>query len=278
MRFALGPRAAECGYRLAALETIGSTNSEALTRARAGDPGLLWVVSAHQSAGHGRRGRAWQTPAGNLAASLLLISPGEPLPATLGFVAGLAVVEAIEAMASSRRGERDLRTLSRKGRGWAPRNDLRLKWPNDVLLCGAKVSGILLEATTLPAGGNAVAVGIGVNVAHAPTGLPYPETSLAAAGIAATAEDLFDALSDAWLDEMARWDGGGGFPAVRSRWLDRAIGVGEPIVIDSPAGQVRGVFETLDPAGRLRVRTADGVAHSITAGDVHFGAAAIVEA
>jgi BirA family biotin operon repressor/biotin-[acetyl-CoA-carboxylase] ligase len=100
--FALGPSARAAGYRLAAFSTIGSTNSEAMARARGGDPGRLWVVAAEQTAGRGRRGRRWVTPPGNLAASLLIhAEPGEPA-ATLGFVAGLALSDAFESLGSFR--------------------------------------------------------------------------------------------------------------------------------------------------------------------------------
>jgi BirA family biotin operon repressor/biotin-[acetyl-CoA-carboxylase] ligase len=92
MAFALGPKAIAGGYRLLAYGTIGSTSSEALERARAGDPGRLWVAALAQTAGHGRRGRPWETRRGNLAASLLLRLPGPASQAaTLGFTAGLAL-------------------------------------------------------------------------------------------------------------------------------------------------------------------------------------------
>jgi BirA family biotin operon repressor/biotin-[acetyl-CoA-carboxylase] ligase len=152
--------------------------------------------------------------------------------------------------------------------------DLRLKWPNDVLLDGAKIAGVLLEATTLAGGGGAVVIGIGVNVLHEPSGVAYAATSLAAAGIATSAAALFEALSDAWIDEEARWNGGHGFADVRARWLARATGVGDAIAVAGPGPAIRGMFETIDSEGRLVVRAADGAAHRISAGDVYFGAAA----
>jgi BirA family biotin operon repressor/biotin-[acetyl-CoA-carboxylase] ligase len=257
MDFRLGPVAAARGYRLAAYETIGSTNAEALARAGAGDPGGLWIVSAHQSAGLGRRGRSWQTPAGNLAASLLLVARERPaLPPTFGFVAGLAVVRAIEAVAA-------------RGRA-----DLRLKWPNDVLLGGAKLAGILLQSVTLSGGGAALAVGIGVNVHHAPADVPYPATALAGAGFDVSPAALFAALSDAWVEEAERFADGRGFAETRARWLARAAGIGEPVAVSLGRETVRGRFETIDAEGRLLVRIADGGARAVAAGDVHFGQAA----
>jgi BirA family biotin operon repressor/biotin-[acetyl-CoA-carboxylase] ligase len=155
---------------------------------------------------------------------------------------------------------------------------LRLKWPNDVLVDGAKVAGILLEAMSLPGGLTAVVIGIGVNVAHAPDGLPYPATSLVACGSDVTAEQLFTALAEAWVAQAELWDGGRGFPAVRRQWLRRAAGLGAPIAVRLGEAVVRGTFETIDEDGMLVVRTRDGAARKIAAGEVHFGAAATARA
>jgi BirA family biotin operon repressor/biotin-[acetyl-CoA-carboxylase] ligase len=269
MAFALGPRALAGGYRLAAYERVGSTSGEALSRARDGDPGRLWVVAREQTAGHGRRGRPWQTPAGNLAASLLLSVPtGMPNTATLGFAAGLALANAIELCAPGIALSHALDDAA------GPQSRLRLKWPNDVLLDGSKIAGILLEAVTGPADRGALVIGIGVNVKYAPDGVPYPATSLAACGMVVTVEELFTALSDAWVEQEAVWDGGRGFPVIRRRWLDHAAGLGAPIAVSIGADVFRGAFETIDDEGRLVVRTAEGSARAIAAGDVHFGIAA----
>jgi BirA family biotin operon repressor/biotin-[acetyl-CoA-carboxylase] ligase len=269
MAFALGPAALAGGYRLAAYERIGSTSGEALSRARDGDPGRLWVVAREQTAGHGRRGRPWQTPEGNLAASLLLSIPaGMPSTARLGFAAGLALASAIALCAPGIA----LRHALDDAAG--PQSRLRLKWPNDVLLDGSKIAGILLEAVTGPADRGALVIGIGVNVEHAPDGVPYPATSLAACGMEVTVEELFTALSDAWVEQEAVWDGGRGFPVIRRRWLDHAAGLGAPIAVSIGADVFRGAFETIDDEGRLVVRTAEGAARAIAAGDVHFGIAA----
>jgi len=253
MGFALGSKAIARGYRLAAYDTIGSTSSEAMERGRAGDAGRLWVVATEQTAGHGRRGRPWQTPGGNLAASLLLSLPkGSAQAATLGFAAGLAVTEAISVGCE---------------------DSLRLKWPNDVLIDGAKVAGILLEAVTLATGRSIVVIGIGVNVRHAPEGVPYPATSLAACGSHATPGSLFEALSDSWVEQEVLWDHGRGFSAIRDRWLGSAAGLGAPIAVKMGESVFRGTFETIDSDGRLVVRSGDGSATTISAGEVHFGAA-----
>ena len=269
MAWRLGQKALSHGYRLAAFETIGSTSSEALARASAGDTGRLWVVAGAQTAGHGRRGRAWQTPPGNLAASLLLIAPaGEAAPATLGFAAGLALESAIRACAPGL----SIRIAADGAEGSNVR--LRLKWPNDVLVDGAKVAGILLQAVSVAGRPTGVVIGIGVNVRHAPGGLPYPATSLSACGGDVTAERLFEELSDAWVEQEDLWNSGRGFHAIRERWLDRAAGIGAPVAVRVGEDVLRGTFETIDEEGRLVVRGADGSARRISAGEVHFGAAA----
>jgi BirA family biotin operon repressor/biotin-[acetyl-CoA-carboxylase] ligase len=275
MRAALGPKARDAGYRLAAYESIGSTSAEAGARGEAGDPGPRWIVAGEQTAGHGRRGRPWRTARGNLAASLLLVLPQpNPLAATLGFVAGVAVVEAIRSCASPSiplRGEAESARSAEPGEG--PR--LALKWPNDILLNGAKAAGILLESTSGRDGRANIIVGIGMNVQEAPRDTPYPATSLREAGASEIdAGTLFTALSDAWVNEARLWDEGRGFAAVRARWLERAAGLGAPISVRSGAELVSGGFETIDEQGMLIVRTATGAVRRIAAGDVHFGAVA----
>lgn len=269
MGFALGPQALAAGYRLASFETIGSTSTEALARARAGDPGRLWVVAAAQTAGHGRRGRPWETAKGSLAASLLMPwQPSSAHSATLGFAAGLALESAIRA-----RAPQVAIKLAPDGAEGSERR-LRLKWPNDVLVDGAKLAGILLEAANIPGGPNSVVIGIGVNVRHAPQGLPYPATSLAACGADIETEQLFEALAEAWVAQELLWDGGRGFASVRKNWLERAAGLGAPIAVRLGGDVLRGIFETIDEEGRLVVRGADGALRKVSAGEVHFGVAA----
>ena len=273
MDFALGPKAVAAGWRLDVHATIGSTNAEALRLARSGDCGRLWVVSPHQSAGRGRRGRPWATEPGNLAATALVVVDGAPaMAATLGFVGGLALDEALRRLAPSLAVAIALDGAEGTG------GRLRLKWPNDVLLDGRKLAGIGLEAEPTGEGRFAVAVGIGVNVISAPDGLPYPATSLAALGVPLRAADVFAALAEAFAGIERLWDGGRGFEAIRRLWLDRAAGLGAEVVVGLGGEVVRGVFETIDGEGRLVVRGADGRARSVSAGEVHFGAAATVRA
>jgi len=276
MHFALGPKARAAGYRLEAYDTIGSTNAAALARARAGDSGRLWVVSQHQSAGRGRRGNRWDTPPGNLAASLLSLVDAPPeTAATLGFVAGLALDEALRRVVPALSVKIALDGVEPASATASAAERLRLKWPNDVLLDGGKLAGILLEAEPAQAS-HAVVVGIGVNVVSAPDGLPYPATALAHLAPALDAVDVFGALTDSWADLEPIWAGGAGFGRIRELWLDRAVGLGQDVVVRVGGEVYRGLFETIDDNGRLAIRGVDGRVNLISAGEVHFGVMAAV--
>jgi BirA family transcriptional regulator, biotin operon repressor / biotin---[acetyl-CoA-carboxylase] ligase len=270
MPFALGSRAVSAGYRLAAFESIGSTNAEAMSRARDGERGPMWFVTSEQTAGRGRRNRPWIAPRGNLASSILeIIDVSPPVAATLGFAAGLAL-------------ETALRNVSHKpspGTAGSEHMKFSLKWPNDVLagshLAGPqKLAGILLEAETVADNRLAVVVGIGTNVVAAPEGTPTPATSLAALGIDVGAEELFGALSDSWTEFRGVWDTGRGFGEIRQLWLARAAGLGQPVAVHTGAATIEGIFDTIDETGCMIVRTSDGRQVPISAGDVYFGAAA----
>ena len=253
MAFALGPQAQSAGYRLVSFDSIGSTNAEGLARARAGERGPLWLVTDLQTAGRGRRNRAWISPRGNLAASVLqTVDVAPPLAATLGFAAGVATATALRSFLV----------------------DADLKWPNDVLLRGAKLCGIGLEAESAGEGRMAVIAGIGVNVVAAPQGVPFAAIALNEAGFALSAPQLFARLSDAWVEAFGIWDRGRGMPELRRRWLALAVGVGGPVTVHVGGRAVSGAFETIDDNGYLIVATADGKRVPIASGDVFFGDAA----
>jgi BirA family biotin operon repressor/biotin-[acetyl-CoA-carboxylase] ligase len=238
------------GVRLIAHETLGSTNAEALSRGRAGDLGPLWIAAARQTAGRGRRGNAWVSEPGNLYASLLLTdaAPGGHLP-ELCFVVALAVRDAVCA-AAPQLGAR-----------------LKLKWPNDLLLDGAKLAGILIEAESV--GGKTIATaGIGVNCAHHPDSLAYPATNLAAQGKIVAPGALLSELSRAMLARLAQWDRGAGFAEIRSEWLSHAAGVGGDLHVRLADRELAGTFEALDPSGRLLLRLPSGVVEAVTAGEI----------
>jgi BirA family biotin operon repressor/biotin-[acetyl-CoA-carboxylase] ligase len=270
MGFVLAPTCLSEGFRLEAHDKVGSTNALALERARGGDPGRLWIVSKQQESGRGRRGRAWATPPGNLAATLLLITGGDlRTAATLGFVAGLALADALNAVVPNGRF-----AIAPDGGSGAGRNRFELKWPNDVLAGGAKLAGILLESSVLGKDRCAIAVGIGVNVVAYPDDLPYPATSLKALGATCEAETLFLALSDAWSENARLWNEGRGLAEIRRRWLSRAAGLGSQVAVRVDGNVVRGVFETIDEDCRFVIRDDRGDVLKIAAGDVHFGAVA----
>ncbi|WP_245422029.1 biotin--[acetyl-CoA-carboxylase] ligase [Alsobacter soli] len=245
----LGPAAQAEGYRLESFATLGSTNDEAMARARAGDPGRLWITAQAQEQGRGRSGRRWVSPKGNLYASLLLRSPCAPSVAPqLGFVAAVALHRALSGVTG------------------LPPGRLALKWPNDLLLDRAKLAGVLVEGSLL---GDelAVVIGIGVNAAHHPAETPYPATDLGAAGLPVGVAPLFASLSDSLALTFKRWAGGEAFGAIRRDWLDRAGGLGETITVRRPEGDRRGVFVDLDPGGRLLLDEG-GRRVAIEAGDV----------
>jgi BirA family biotin operon repressor/biotin-[acetyl-CoA-carboxylase] ligase len=267
MPFALGPRAASAGYRLAAFDKIGSTNAEAMLRARAGEAGPIWFVTTEQTAGRGRRFRPWIAPRGNLASSVLETMDVAPAAAaTLGFAAGLALEQALRKLSV----EAALRM--------ADGLNFSLKWPNDVLAGGKKLAGILLEAEAVVGGGLAVVVGIGTNVVGAPDDTPTPATSLRALGIDVSAEGLFAVLSDGWAEFRGIWNDGEGFGELRRLWLERAAGLGEPVSIKSGETVIEGIFDTIDEQGCMIVRTQAGGRVPVTAGDVYFGSVASTRA
>lgn len=270
--FALGPKAVARGYRLNGYDTIGSTSTEAARAAQLGDAGDVWFCALKQTEGRGRRGRVWETASGNLAASLLVVPDCDPaISATLGFVAGVAMNRALRQVVPGAVVKQGIDGADGQGG-----SRIALKWPNDVLADGAKLSGILLEAQKRPDGGMAIVIGMGVNIVAAPEGLPYPATSLRALGYDISAETVFAALSDAWVDTVEIWNSGRGIPDVLSLWREAAAGIGAEVAVQRDGEVVRGVFETIDEAGRLIVRANDNRRIAITAGDVHFGGTASV--
>jgi len=245
----LDPRASAAGVRLISHEVLTSTNAEALALARQGEHGPQWITAERQSAGRGRRGRAWVSEPGNLYASFLLTGqvPPEHWP-ELSFVAALAVHDAVTEVA--------------KG----VRPQLAIKWPNDLLLSGAKFAGILIEGEGGEEG--AVAIGIGVNCTNHPTGTDHPATDLAAAGADVSPGTLFAALSIKVLGRLAQWNLGEGFATIRADWLARAAGLGETVRVHLADRELSGRFEGIDDAGRLKLALPEGGIEVIAAGDV----------
>jgi BirA family biotin operon repressor/biotin-[acetyl-CoA-carboxylase] ligase len=238
------------GVRHMKYETLGSTNAEALALARGGERGPLWISAQTQSAGRGRRGSHWTSPGGNLHATLLLTNPSPAAQAPqLSFVAALAGHDAIAACAPQ----------------LGP--DLKVKWPNDLLIEKAKVAGILIEGESQLA--FAVAIGVGVNCAAHPDDTDYPAADLAGLGALVMPDVLLLELAAAMQKRLAQWKAGQGFGATRADWLKRAAGLGETLQVRLPERELSGRFQGLDDAGRLLLDQA-GKVTPVTAGEV-FG-------
>ena len=239
------------GYRVVELADVDSTNAEALRRVSAGETGPMWIRADAQLAGRGRKGRGWVSKPGNLYATLLL-SLDVPVAALaqLGFVAALAIYDLAEGALGSNA-------------------QLSLKWPNDVLLAGEKLSGILTETLNTPAStGQAVAIGCGVNLQHAPSGTRYGATSLAAHGCEIEPDTALGALMPAFAHWLDVWQTGNGFTDIRNAWMGRSRQVGKDVTMDLGASSVTGLFEGLAEDGALVLGLHDGTQRVIRAGDV----------
>ncbi|MEZ5955264.1 MAG: biotin--[acetyl-CoA-carboxylase] ligase [Hyphomonas sp.] len=231
-------------------ETLDSTNTEARRRAKQGGFADCWIVAAEQTAGRGRLQRLWVSPKGNLFATALFREPGGILVAArLPFATSLAVSDTILH--------------------FAPAADVRLKWPNDVRVNGAKLSGILIE-TGQDGRDFWVAAGMGINIVEAPEGTGQPTASLHALAPMGPfdAATVFDVLCLHFLTrlEQAR----AGFADVRRDWLMRAEGLGQTVRVSQGGEPVEGIFEDMGPDGALILRLPDGSQQTIRAGDVQL--------
>jgi len=236
-------------------DEIDSTNAEARRLAEAGEFGPLWITASRQTAGRGRRGRSWETGSGNLAATLLLTLEKAPAEAALiSFVTALAVAD----LAAD----------------YVPPSLVQLKWPNDVMVAGRKVSGVLIESGRAVGDHLWLAVGCGVNLKTPPDAAERPATAFAEhlkGDIAAppTPAEALEKLSLHFQHWLAVWDRQG-VGAVLDAWALRAQGMGERCTARLDHETVEGVAEGLDPDGALRLRLSDGSIRRITAGDVFF--------
>jgi BirA family biotin operon repressor/biotin-[acetyl-CoA-carboxylase] ligase len=227
----------------------GSTNADLLAALRAGErlSEGYWLVADRQSAGRGRQGREWFDGAGNFMGSTVVrLASGDPPPASFALAAGLAVYEAVVPLLPDP----------------AP---LRLKWPNDLTFAGAKLSGILLERE-----GDALVVGIGVNLAQAPAIEGRATLALAALAPAPNRDLFASALAASFALECDRWRTYGLEPTTR-RWQAAAHSAGTPLTVTPPGEPpLSGAFDGLTDDGALRLRLADGTTRVMHAGDVFF--------
>lgn len=226
-----------------AVAETGSTNADMLALAVAGASEGSWLRAERQTAGKGRQGRAWESPVGNFYGSTLVrLRPTDPPAPTLALATVVALEEAVRVFLPA---------------------GATIKWPNDLLIGGAKLSGVLLERA-----GDAVVVGIGVNLTHHPELPDRPATSLAAQGVAVDAATFAEVLAESFARWLSRWRGEGLEP-VRQRWLDRAHPMGTALTARLPDGTSHdGLFDGLSGDGALILRLADGSRHVIHAGDV----------
>jgi len=231
-------------FNIQKLSETASTNDDAKQAAAAGAPEgtVIWALS--QSAGRGRQGRQWVSPEGNLYCSVVLRPTGGlPDYGFYSFIAALAIFDAV--------------------REFLPAAPIELKWPNDVLVAGRKISGILLEA-----GDGYLIAGIGLNILHIPENPLYPVTSLAAE---ITPAPQLTAVVDSLLASLGRWINiykTQGFAPVRQAWLDRARKGAMHVRL--PNIEIKGEFAGLDDNGNLRLLLPDGTTQSISAGDIFF--------
>lgn len=246
----------------AAIELLAetdSTNAEARRRAEAGATGPIWIVARRQTEGRGRRGRAWSSETGNLAATFLTTTPKPPAEAAqVTFVAALAVADLLDV--------------------FSPAGLVSIKWPNDVMLSGRKVSGVLIESGVHRTGALWLAVGIGVNLAHAPEETERPATAMAAnlrpdIAYPPSPEAAAEVLAEAFAVWMDRWETLG-FGPIIDAWAARTTGLHGPCTARLGHETLSGMADGVEADGALRLRLTDGTVRRISAGDVFFGESA----
>jgi BirA family biotin operon repressor/biotin-[acetyl-CoA-carboxylase] ligase len=244
------------GAPLQIFETLDSTNEEARRRAVKGDVAPVYLMARTQTSGRGRRGRSWVTREGNLFLTYLGATKEKPQKiALLGFAAGRALAEFCDALI---------------GPGKA-----RLKWPNDLMLGGRKAAGLLLESGALPDGRNWFAVGMGFNLAAAPEDVGQETASLSQfLGGAAPAPEVVALDIASRLASWAEWLDRQGFAPLRTAWLARAHGLGQPARVENGGPALTGIARDLSPHGELLLELETGEVRAIAAGDIVFQHAA----
>jgi BirA family biotin operon repressor/biotin-[acetyl-CoA-carboxylase] ligase len=243
--------------RILHIDETDSTNADAMRLALKGEDLPLWVIADRQTAGRGRAGRSWFSPGGNLYTSLAFCCAAKMENAgQLSLIAGISLFDAIRAST-------DL----------AQDAGLRLKWPNDILMGGAKMGGILVESTSARGSPGFLAiVGFGVNLSSHPEDLGRAVTSLGRHTQAPAPAVLLASLAEQfprWLDV---WESGDGFAAIRQGWMERAGPIGEAITVNSADGLISGTYRGLSETGALLAEV-DGQVREINHGDVALGRA-----
>ncbi len=228
--------------------TIDSTNLEAHRLFAVGEHGPLFLLADEQTAGKGRLDRNWASLRGNCYSTLMLpMETDVQCVPQIGFVVALAVADVVSKNSKA-----------------TP----RLKWPNDVLVGGAKIAGILCEV--LSSSPLTIAIGCGINVAHAPTGLTYPATCLMAESASVDRDMVFQSYRDALTYWLSVWDHGKGFQTIRTAWMQHAIGIGEIVTMTTGTQHLTGTFEGITEQGAVILKPNDGPPHILHAGDLHI--------
>jgi len=234
------------GHPVRHYDRIDSTNLEARRLADDGECGPLWLWADEQTLGRGRLGRRWVSEPGNLYATFLFsIAAGPQAAAQVSFVAALAVHDTVVAL--------------------RPNLSPVIKWPNDVLIGGAKFCGVLPEV--VGANPARIAVGCGVNIAHAPEGTPYPVTAL---GRDLAPSSVLAGLDRSLARRLGQWEEGRGFASIREAWAERALGLGGAVTATAGTTELTGTFRGLAADGALLLESPGGTLTPIHAGDVTF--------
>jgi BirA family transcriptional regulator, biotin operon repressor / biotin---[acetyl-CoA-carboxylase] ligase len=228
--------------------TIDSTNLEAHRLFATGQREPLFLLADEQTAGKGRLDRNWASLRGNCYSTLVLpLHTSVSTVPQIGFVTALAVADLVRGLSKA---------------------EPKLKWPNDVLVQGAKIAGILSEVLSIAP--LTIAIGCGINVAHAPVGLAYPATCLNAEGAHLDRDTVFQAYRKALAQRINIWDNGLGFATIRAAWVQQAIGIGEIATMTIGTQHLTGTFEGLTEQGAVVLKPADGPPYILHAGDLHI--------
>lgn len=242
------------GHNVLGFEALGSTSDLARSIGDSrdyADVPFLWIWTKLQTQGRGRRGREWLSREGNLTTTLLLRPGCSPAKgAELSFVAALAIADLV---------------------GGALRGaNVQIKWPNDVLVSGKKIAGILLESTASETDRlEWLSIGMGVNLAFHPDNTPYPATNLAKEGAQLGPLEGLTRLAETFSFWHGEWQTRG-FAAIRMAWLERARGIGQTVIARLASEETSGIFEDLDETGNLIIRLPSGDKRLISAGEIFF--------
>lgn len=238
------------GFDHQAFLSIDSTNKEAIRRLQKSDASGLWITASEQTLGRGRLGREWVSKPGNLYCSLIQKTDNDiKKSAQLTFVASLAVRDTIGQFIGDER--------------------VKCKWPNDILVDGKKICGILLESYEDANGNHYMIIGIGINIAHHPQETIYETTHInELSEYVFSHVDVFYILANKMSQWILNWEIEG-FDAIRSDWLFHASGVGKTITVRLPKEEIVGRFVDLDSSGALMLQIGSEI-KLIHSGDVFF--------